>query len=577
VDVTIEGVTDPDGDNFTITITGITSDEPTVSSYSAIDRKHAPDAFGVGTDKTSLRAERLGRGNGRFYEITFTAVDEWGADSMGSVCVCVPHDNSTWDTCIDDGQVYDATDINYAVEPKKPKPPAAKDDHYSIEEDETLAVAAPGVLSNDADPNGDALSAVLVKDPDHGNLVFSPDGSFEYTPDQDWYGVDGFSYRASDGRRTSRITDVTVTVTPVNDPPTISTIPDQEMCENTTMILEVTASDVDDDSLVLSVNSLPSFGSFTDRGDGSGYITLQPMVGESGTYSSIIVFVEDEHGLTASTQFTLTVLPRNEPPDVSGAYPSVGILWPPDHRLVDITVEGVTDPDGDNFTITITGITSDEPTGKAPDAYGLGDDIASLRAKRMGKGNGRVYEITFKANDGKGEVAEASLRVCVPHDVRKDSYLCIDDGQIYDATKEVEETREKSGRDDHDQSKNVNTEKDGLKSEEKVKKQGEKKDNKEEQNEKWEENQGKQQEKENKNQEKKELKEQSKEGKMQVKEEEQDENSQIRLEKQGENQEKKELKEEVKEAKHDNKEENFEEKFQTRSEKKENKSAPHEE
>lgn len=134
--------------------------------------------------------------------------------------------------------------------------------------------------------------------------------------------------------------------------------------------------------------------------------------------------------------------PDNTPPDVSKAYPSIGCLWPPNHKFVNVTIEGVTDPDGDTVTITITKITSDEPTASidgdggakhAPDASGVGTGTASLRAERSGKGNGRVYEITFIASDGYGGETEDSVTVCVPHDASK-ACSCVNDGQNYDAT-----------------------------------------------------------------------------------------------------------------------------------------------
>jgi len=134
--------------------------------------------------------------------------------------------------------------------------------------------------------------------------------------------------------------------------------------------------------------------------------------------------------------------PSNQPPDVSAADPSIDCIWPPNHKFVDITIVGVTDPDGDEVTITITEITRDEPTTSiegaggdvhAPDASGVGTDIASLRAERSGTGNGRVYEVTFVASDGKAETG-GSETVCVPHDRKEGTCECIDDGQNYDAT-----------------------------------------------------------------------------------------------------------------------------------------------
>jgi hypothetical protein len=145
-------------------------------------------------------------------------------------------------------------------------------------------------------------------------------------------------------------------------------------------------------------------------------------------------------GGDASNSDDATFTP-NQPPDVSEANPSIDCLWPPNHKFVDITIEGVTDPDGDPVTITITGITSDEPTATikgaggakyAPDADGVGTDTASLRAERSGNEDGRVYEITFLASDGIAET-EGSVFVKVPHDQSGDC-VSIDSGQNYDAT-----------------------------------------------------------------------------------------------------------------------------------------------
>src|SRR5439155_1032862 len=60
--------------------------------------------------------------------------------------------------------------------------PVAVNDSYTIAEDTTLNVAAPGVLSNDVDVDGDSLSAVSVSQPAHGTLTLKSDGSFSYTP-----------------------------------------------------------------------------------------------------------------------------------------------------------------------------------------------------------------------------------------------------------------------------------------------------------------------------------------------------------------------------------------------------------
>ena len=97
--------------------------------------------------------------------------------------------------------------------------PVAVADSYSLSEDTSLTVAAPGVLGNDTDVDGDALTAVLVTGPAHGTLTLNADGSFTYTPAADYNGPDSFTYKANDGAWTPRVPTVTLTVTAVNDAP----------------------------------------------------------------------------------------------------------------------------------------------------------------------------------------------------------------------------------------------------------------------------------------------------------------------------------------------------------------------
>jgi hypothetical protein len=132
----------------------------------------------------------------------------------------------------------------------------------------------------------------------------------------------------------------------------------------------------------------------------------------------------------------------NQPPDSTNACADPVVLWPPNHRMVPVSILGVIDPDGDPVTVTITGVTSDEPTASdkgsggakhAPDADGVGTDTASVRAECSGTGNGRVYTISFLASDGRGGECEGSVIVCVPHDLGEGNEY-MDDGQNYDAT-----------------------------------------------------------------------------------------------------------------------------------------------
>jgi len=91
-------------------------------------------------------------------------------------------------------------------------PPVANPDTYSVNQDATLTVAAPGVLGNDTDPDADTLHAVLVTNAANGNVVLNADGSFTYTPSPGFACLDSFTYKANDGLADSNIVTVTINV-----------------------------------------------------------------------------------------------------------------------------------------------------------------------------------------------------------------------------------------------------------------------------------------------------------------------------------------------------------------------------
>src|SRR5262245_42733559 len=87
--------------------------------------------------------------------------------------------------------------------------PVANPDSYSVNEDGSLSVAAPGVLANDTDP--DPLTAALVSGPSHGTLTLNANGSFTYTPNVNFHGADSFTYQANDAWSGS-VATVSITV-----------------------------------------------------------------------------------------------------------------------------------------------------------------------------------------------------------------------------------------------------------------------------------------------------------------------------------------------------------------------------
>ena len=95
-------------------------------------------------------------------------------------------------------------------------PPVANPDSYSTNEDTTLTIAAPGVLANDTDPDGDPLTAVKVSDPSHGAVTLNSNGGFTYIPSQHYSGSDSFTYKAYDGTTYSNVATVSLTINPAH-------------------------------------------------------------------------------------------------------------------------------------------------------------------------------------------------------------------------------------------------------------------------------------------------------------------------------------------------------------------------
>jgi VCBS repeat-containing protein len=103
--------------------------------------------------------------------------------------------------------------------PPANRAPVAVPDSYSVSQNTMLSAKAPGVLSNDSDPDGNPITAVPAAVPSHGTLALNSNGSFTYQPSTGYVGADTFTYRASDGQLTSSETTVTITVTaPVATP-----------------------------------------------------------------------------------------------------------------------------------------------------------------------------------------------------------------------------------------------------------------------------------------------------------------------------------------------------------------------
>jgi VCBS repeat-containing protein len=143
--------------------------------------------------------------------------------------------------------------------------PTAQPDSYSTPEDTELVVGGRGVLGNDTDANGDALTAERVTNVASatGTLAFTAEGTFRYTPAPNFSGTTSFTYRARDAAAASAPVTVTITVSPVNDAPFATNSPDMSATEGVRYRYTLAAADRDEDSLTIAAPTLPSWLTFT--------------------------------------------------------------------------------------------------------------------------------------------------------------------------------------------------------------------------------------------------------------------------------------------------------------------------
>jgi hypothetical protein len=295
--------------------------------------------------------------------------------------------------------------------------------------------------SNSYDPDGDPITYQWTQTGGPAVTIMAADtDTANFTAPVLAGGVGGpilltFALRVSDAVLTDTKA-IAVTVEQVDHAPIANAGPSQTVNVGSVVVLDGRASaDPDNDPIVSYTwtqtkgptvtldTTNPGQPRFTAPGS-SGPVTFELVVSDGGLSS------------TNAAQVTIAVVDAN--PRCNQAYPSASTLWPPDHRMVPVSILGVTDPANESVAITVTGVTQDEPANglgdgdTAPDAVIQGSAVL-LRVERAGGGDGRVYRITFRASDELGTPCTGSVIVGVPHDQGKGK-IPVDSGQGYDST-----------------------------------------------------------------------------------------------------------------------------------------------
>ncbi len=227
-----------------------------------------------------------------------------------------------------------------------------------------------------------------------------------------------------------------------NDPPvlTIDPIADgdvNDMCEFTldftatvTDSCGVAAADVDVDvskeppgEYTLGVPNISILQNGAGQVDVSGSVLVSDLL-SSPAVVRIEIDAVDNCGATDSS-FELVEVSDTTPPMISVSL-DPDTLWPPNHKMVDITATVVATDNCPGVSFVLDSVTSDEPDNDVADGdtdndiqgaeIGTPDLEFMLRAERAGTMDGRTYTATYEAEDGSGNTASDSDTVVVPHD-----------------------------------------------------------------------------------------------------------------------------------------------------------------
>lgn len=289
-------------------------------------------------------------------------------------------------------------------------PPVGVDDAYEMFENDVLIVPAPGVLENDRDPDGDALTVRLTEGAQNGQLVLDPNGAFVYQPSEDYVGEEGFQYVAQDGQVESEPVSVVIRVKSKNNPPVANddvyrliqgeaaSVPAPGVLEND--------ADEDGDSLSAILDTPPSNGTLELSTDGS--FTYTPAAGFSGE-DRFAYRASDAAADSTPAQVVLEVLAANAPPVASGDAFEVQ-----EDTMLTVSPPGILENDSDPESQPLAIILLEGPKSGTLELKEKGGFAYSPKADFFGEDS-----FTYRVFDGEleSQSAEVTLRVLPVNDI----------------------------------------------------------------------------------------------------------------------------------------------------------------
>ncbi len=221
--------------------------------------------------------------------------------------------------------------------------PVAKPHSVTTTEDTPVTISFTG-----SDPDSDPLAYNTVTGPSHGSLNGTAP-NLTYTPNANFYGSDSFTFKVNDGTADSALATVSITVSPVNDPPVANddTATTREDTPVVTIDVPANDTDIDNDTLTVTAVSQGTNGSVTINSDST--LTYSPRANFYGS-DAFTYTISDNKGLTDTAKVNVTVNMVNDAPRFTSApvtKATTGALYTYDVNTADPDV-------GDTLTYSLT-------------------------------------------------------------------------------------------------------------------------------------------------------------------------------------------------------------------------------
>ena len=298
--------------------------------------------------------------------------------------------------------------------------PVAVADQFNMRPGQVLQIAAPGLLGNDSDADGDALSISSIDvTGTQGTVAAFADGHFSFTPTAGFTGQTSFKYNLADG--VGGTAQAVVTVNVVNTAPVLAA---DSYSVHAGQVLQIPApgllgndSDADGDALAVSaIDVTGTQGTVAAFAD--GHFSFTPTVGFTGQ-TSFKYNVADGFGGTAQASVTVQVTNAN-PVAVDDAYTVQA------GQVLDVVLPGLlandSDADGDALMITAIDVTGTQGTAAV---YADGHFRFTPTAGFIGD-----TSFGYALSDGVGGTAQARVlvRVLAPPSLKVVSFQATDTG-----------------------------------------------------------------------------------------------------------------------------------------------------